>query len=363
VRTPPDKNRINHPELPDVALRATFQEYTIPSPRPMVHSLMIDPVRRIAWFGEQSRKANNVGKFDINTETFKEFRVPSEGAAAHTGVVDKDGILWIALAAVSPATIASVTPDGIITEYPYPEKKLGPYTVGAHTITFDLQGNLLISQLGDPEVWTFDVKTKKYGTLKYPAADKYPEDSLGTLGKVEGQPPDPIRASPYHVITDSKGLLWFTEGDMGKLVSLDRATGKIKEYKAPGTISTKGVVADAQDNIWYTNYLGHTLGKLDRKTGTITQFRPPTKYATFYGVTLDKKTGYLWLSDTDGNHITRFDPKTEQFVEYPIPTPDSFPRFMDVDTVTGKIWFTEYFNGKIGALDPGDSGTQAASAK
>jgi streptogramin lyase len=361
---PPAKERVQHAELSDGALRGTFQEYTIPTPKPMVHSMMVDSARGTAWFGEQSRFANKIGRFDMKTETFQEYRVPSEGAAPHTGVVDKDGVLWIALAGLSPGTIASVDPKtGKVTEYPFSEKKLSPYAPGAHTVSFDRAGNLLISQLGDPEVWTFDTKKHHYQAYKYPANAKYSEDSIGAWGRVAGQPQEVPRAAPYHVVTDSKGIMWFTEDTLGKLVSLDPATGKTKEYKPPGTINTKGVVVDAQDNIWYTNFLGHKLAKLDQKTGAIKEFRPPTQNATFYGVTIDKKTGYLWAADTNGNHITRFDPKTEQFVEYPIPSADAYPRFIDVDENTGKIWFTEFFNGKIGALDPGDGSKQMASTR
>jgi streptogramin lyase len=358
----PTRSRIQHAEISDAVLSATFREYTIPTPKPIPHSLTVDSARGYAWFGEQSSYANKIGRFDMKTETFQEYPAPSPHSAPHTGVVDKDGVFWIAMAGLRPGTIASVDPKtGKITEYPWNEKKLAPNGAGTHTITFDRTGNLLISQLGVPEVWTFDIKKKQYRSYKYPISDNYTEDSEGAWGKVAGQPPDPVNAGPYHIVMDSKGILWFGERYLGKLVNLDPATGKIHEYKPPGTINTRGVTVDVLDNIWYSNYHGHKLGKLDQKTGVIKQYQPPTQNATYYGVTVDKVTGYIWCADVNGNNITRFDPKTEQFVEYPIPTPDAVPRFIDVDSTTGKVWFTEFFTGKIGVLDPGDGSRQIAS--
>lgn len=358
----PSLDRVKHAYPADQALRATFNEYTIPTEQPMAHSLTLDPVRGYAWFGEQSSKANKIGRFDIKTETFQEYIVPSPNSAPHTGVVDKDGTFWISLAGRSPVSIAAVDPTtGRITEYTWTDRK-GPVD-RAHTLSFDPSGNLFISHLSVAEMWTFDMKTKQYAAVKYPAATKYPEESLGNWEDIKGQPLEAVQVGSYDVAADSKGTLWFTEGDMGKLVSMDRATGEISEYKAPGTISTKGVLVDAQDNIWFSNFVGHTLEKLDQKTGNIKQYRPPTRNASFYGITLEKRTGYIWCADSNGNNITRFDPKTEQFVEYPIPTADAFPRFINVDPNTGKVWFTEFFQGKIGLLDPGSSNAQISSGR
>ena len=95
----------------------------------------------------------------MKTETMKEYSLPNPASSPHTGVVDKDGIFWIALGGRRPATIATVDPQtGKIKEYQYAEKKSG-----THTVSFDTAGNLLISRnfLATLRVWTFDMKKRQ----------------------------------------------------------------------------------------------------------------------------------------------------------------------------------------------------------
>ena len=120
-------------------------------------------------------------------------------------------------------------------------------------------------------------------------------------------------------------------------------------------LSTRGIGVDANDNIWYADYYGNKLGMLDPNTGKVTLHQPPTKYATPYGITVDKKRGHIWYADTGGNNITRFDPKTGEFVEFSVPTRNTSVRFMGVDP-EGRAWYGGHWGGQIGMIDPGDGG-------
>ena len=119
--------------------------------------------------------------------------------------------------------------------------------------------------------------------------------------------------------------MWFTRPIRWEtLASLNPATKEYKEYKAPGTINTRGVAVDAQDNIWYSNFHGHKLAKLDQKTGIIKQYEPPTQRATYYGVVVERKTGYIWCADvptgtTSLGLIPR--PSSSQSIPFRPPTP------------------------------------------
>ena len=52
---------------------------------PMAHSMSVDPTRRIAWWGEESHLANKVGRFDMDTEKFTEYPVPTKMPACTPG--------------------------------------------------------------------------------------------------------------------------------------------------------------------------------------------------------------------------------------------------------------------------------------
>jgi len=343
----PTLDQIKHPALVDAALSATIREYVIPTPMPMAHSMSVDPLRRIAWWGEESQLANKVGRFDMDTEKFTEYPAETKNAHVHTGIVGKDGTYYVTLPGGGDSKIASVSPDsGKLIEYKWPEKRGNP-----HTLALDKAGNLVMSGGASGEVWTFDTETKKFGFHTFTVPPSYPDDSITQWSLIPGEPLPPVRATSYDIKIDSKGKYFLTIYGMGTLISLDPVTGVSKAYHPEGTPSMRGLAIDAQDNVWFSNYNGHKLGKFDPRTETIKEYQPPTKNATPYGVTVDK-AGYIWYSDLVGNNLTRFDPKTEQFIEYPLPTRDAGPKFMSVDA-NGKIWFTEVMGAKIGMIDPG----------
>jgi streptogramin lyase len=345
--TTPTVEQIKHASLSDAALPGTIREYVIPTAMPMAHSMSIDPVRHIAWWGEESQLANKVGRFNLDTETFVEYPAQTKNAHVHTGIVGKDGRYWVTLPGGGDSKILSVEPDtGKVTEYKWPEKKGNP-----HTMALDKAGNLVMSGGASGELWTFDTETYKFGSHKFTVPPSYPLDSVTYWSKVPGEDLPAVKAASYDIKINSKGVYYFTIYGMGTLMSLDPATGETKQYHPAGTPSMRGLAIDAQDNVWFSNYNGHKLGRFDAKTGEIKEFQPPTKNATPYGILVDK-VGAIWFSDLEGNNITRFDPKTEQFVEYPLPTRDSGPKFMDMDA-NGKVWFTEVLGAKIGMIDTG----------
>ncbi len=355
---PPSPAQIKHTELSDAALRATIREYEIPTPMPMPHSMTVDPVRGIAWWGEESWLANKIGRFDMATETFQEYPVQAPNASVHTGIVTKDGRYFVTLPSGGDSKLASVDPaTGKVTEYKWPEKTcpVQPCRSGPHTIALSRDGNLWLSGGSSGEVWSFDVETEKFGAHKFTIPQDFPQDAMARWTKAPGESMGPVREPSYDIKEDSKGKLWFTLYGAGILMSMDPATGVSKQYNPPGTPSIKGVAIDSQDNVWFANYHGNKLGKLDQKTGTIKEYQPPTQYSMPYSVLWDGKTGHVWLSDMNGNNITRFDPKTEQFVEYLIPTHGAGLKFMSTDA-QGRLWFTEVVGAKIGVVDPGDLG-------
>jgi streptogramin lyase len=274
-------------------------------------------------------------------------------------LIAKDGRFWVALDGEHAAKLAAVDrTTGKITQYEWPEKQ----PLDNRTIAMDPAGNLWLSGSDNDELWNFDMETKQFKGWKFPVPQNYSQDSLGTWLKVPGQPLSPVSAWSYHVVVDSKGVVWFSQLILGDIVSLDPRTGKTKEYKPSSAPSVRGLLVDEEDNIWFCAFHGHKIGVLNPKTGEIKEFQPPTPNATPYGLVEDRKNGFIWFSDLNGNHITRFDPKTKKFVEYPIPTPDASPRFISIDPM-GRVWFGEFFAGKIGVVDPDAQQGQIALAK
>ena len=349
---PPTAQQIKHANVSDAALRATYREYGVPTSEAWIHSVAVDPTRDIAWFAEYDYLSNKIGRFDIATQKFTEYPVPTSKSLPHTPIVGKDGRLWMALDGSVPAKVASVDPaTGMLKEYKWPEKQ-----PGTHTVAVAPDGNLWFSSMSSSDEFLgFDVETGKFKAFKHPVPDKYPETSLGAYEQYAGKPV----GVTYAVAVDPKGMVWYTEWTLGTIARLDPRTGEVAEFKPPDTPDMLGIIADDNGNIWFSSAISSKLGKLDTKTMKFSMYQPPTAKARPYGLIQEKKTGYIWFADFSGNNITRFDPKTEQFVEYPIPTRGAYPRFVGLDS-KGRVWFGEWWNNKLGMLDPEGSQTLAS---
>ena len=342
----PDLAKVKPTPVSDAALRATITEYTIPSPRAMAHSVTVDDKSGMVWFSEYDAASNNMARFNPETEKFEEFPIPVPRSLAHTGAVLKDGGYIVGLDRnEAEGKLAGVDRDGNVVVYEWPEKPQGARMVAVDPT----RDNFVWVAAGD-EVWSLDVKTKKFQAYKNPVLASFPEGSEAAL---TARPGDRPGGSGYAIAVDSKGFPWVSQLALGIIFRLDPATGETKSYHTPEMRSTRGIGVDAQDNVWFADYYGNKLGKLDPKTGQVKLYQPPTPNASPYGVTVDFRRGHVWVADTVGNNITRFDPKTEQFVEYSLPTRNTSVRFMGVDP-KGRAWYGGFWNGILGVIDPGE---------
>ena len=344
---PPGPEQIEHADLSDSVLSATIHEYRIPT-LSMPHSIMVDQ-RGDAWFSEGGK----IGRFEIEPEKFDEY--PARGA--HTGVLGKDGLVWMTLTRTG---LASVDPETVkVATYSIPDIKKDARLagtiyrdiVGTHTPAVDIEGNIWC---GGSSVWKFDVKTKQFKEYEIPLPSKPPKNSVEYWDQVPGEPSRMVPSGTFYDIkVDSRDNVWVSAFQMGDLIRLDPVTGRTKAFHAPDSPSIRGIAIDAQDNVWFASYDGNALGKLEPNAGTFKLFHAPTRFAMPYGIVVNRKNGDIWFADLNGNHITRFVEKTGQFAEFPIPSNNAATRFIDLDG-KGRVWFTEWMNGKIGFVDPGE---------
>ena len=355
TRANADLSKVRHTPVPDAALRATFTEYTIPSPRAMAHSVIVDDKSGTVWFSEYDAASNNMARFNPDTEKFEQFPIPVPRALAHTGAVLKDGSYLVGMDRFeADGKVAGVDRNGNVVVYEFPGKPQGSRMVAVDPIREDT----VWLAAGD-EVWRLNTKTKKFQPFKNPVPEKFPQGSFGGMTAMPGQKP---AGNGYAIAVDSKGFPWVTQLDLAIVFKLDPDTGKTTIYHTPEMRSARGLAIDAQDMIWFADYYGNKLGKIDPQSGQVKLYQPPTKNASPYGVTIDFRRNTIWFTDTVGNNITRFDPKSEQFVEYALPTRNTSVRFTGVDR-KGRIWYGGFWNGILGVIDPGDVGVQESELR
>jgi streptogramin lyase len=355
IHANPDLSKVKHTPVSDAALRATFTEYTIPSPRAMAHSVIVDDKSGTVWFSEYDAASNKMARFNPATEQFQQYPIPVPKSLAHTGAVLKDGGYLVGMDRGEVAgKVAGVDRNGNVVVYEYPGKPQGSRMVAVDPIREDI----VWLAAGD-EVWSLNTKSKKFKAYKNPVPDKFPQGSQGAMTALPGQGP---AGNGYAIAVDSKGFPWVTQLDLAIVFKLDPDTGKTIIYHTPEMRSARGIAVDAQDTVWFADYYGNKLGKIDPQTGQVKLYQPPTQNASPYGVTVDFRRNYIWFTDTVGNNITRFDPKTEKFAEYALPTRNTSVRFTGVDS-KGRIWYGGFWNGILGVIDPGDLGVQESALR
>ncbi len=362
-----DFSKIKRTPVSDAALKATITEYTTPSPRPAVHSVTTDPKSGIVWFSEYDALANNIARFDPETETFQELPIPLPKALAHTGTVLRDGRYIVALDRAGhevgggesvPTKLAITTADGKGVEgIDFPGKPQGARVIKEHPT----QDNL-VWIVAENETWRYNLNTKAFTAYVNPKPDTRPKGSQSARFAQFSDNPEAVDGDGYAMTVDADGTPWVTQIGHGIILRLDPDTGEWTSYRTPEIVSARGIDHDADGNIWVGDFFGHKLMMLDPKTGKFSFYQPPNPYGTPYGITIDRKRGQIWYGDTHPNNVTRFDIKTKTFAEYPLATANAAVRFLGVDP-KGRAWFGGFQNGIFGVVDPGDGDSSLVSSQ
>jgi virginiamycin B lyase len=113
-----------------------------------------------------------------------------------------------------------------------------------------------------------------------------------------------------------------------ELKTLPRPRGKgtevvITEYKLPRpTMMPHDVITDDKGIVWFSDFVTNVLGSLDPKTGKVTEYPYPTLRPGFPEGALDLESdrdGNLWLALMFQGGIAKFDKATSKFTVYAVP--------------------------------------------
>ncbi len=213
-------------------------------------------------------------------------------------------------------------------------------------------------------------------------------------------------AEPHDASPDKSGMVWYIDFSQGAIGRLNPATGEVKEWKDPATVS--GVPAgfqslewDAQGNAWLGRHDMNNMAKFDVKSETFTDFPFPAgvkadfvsiegdgkvwakdngtdtvfrvdpatgqsaRFDQFppelmskdykgprhhiYGITADP-AGNLYEADIEAGELFRLSGETGKVSRYKIPTKEAGPRRMHMDE-QGRLWIGEYYGKTIGMFD------------
>jgi virginiamycin B lyase len=282
-----------------------LREYRVPAGS---HPHDVAPARDGGvWYTAQAGGA--LGHLDPRTGRTRHIPLGS-GSAPHGVIVGPDGAPWItdgglnAIVRVDPRTRA-------VRRYPLPDASSW---ANLNTAVFDRQGVL----------W-FTGQSGVYGRLD-PATGR-----METFAAPRG-------AGPYGITATPQGI-WYASLAGSYLGRISAETGRASVHLPP----TKGqgarrAWADSRGRIWISEWNAGKLGLYDPAARRWREWRLPGSNPQPYAVYVDNED-FVWLSDFGANALVRFDPRDGRFRTFRLPSPDAAVR--QLLGRPGELWGAE----------------------
>ncbi|RQH06545.1 virginiamycin B lyase family protein [Paraburkholderia dinghuensis] len=272
------------------------------------------------WFTAQARGA--VGRLDPRSGKIDLIPL-GDGAAPHGVIVGPDHAAWItdggqnALVRVDAKTLA-------VTRFALPKDRSG---TNLNTAVFDKRGHLWFTgQSGiygelDPataRMRVFDAPRGPgpYGICVTPDGSLYFASLAGSyLGRIDSasgavqviEPPTPDQGA-RRVWSDSKGRVWVSEWNAGKVGMFDTATHQWREWRLPGQAPHPyAIFVDDRDIVWLSDWGANALVRFDPRADRFDVFalpRPHSNVRQMMG-----RLGEVWLSESGTDHLLRYRPR------------------------------------------------------
>ncbi|CAB3771349.1 Virginiamycin B lyase [Paraburkholderia humisilvae] len=293
----------------------SFDSFAVPSGS-APHDVAPEPDGTV-WYTAQAQGA--VGRLDPRSG--KTERVPlGNGSAPHGVIIGPDGAAWItdgglnAIVRVDPKTLA-------VARFPLPKDRP---SANLNTAVFDKQGHLWFTgQSGiygelDPESGSMRVFNAPrgpgaYGICVTPDGSLYfaslAGSYLGRIDPVSGkaqviEPPTPEQGA-RRVWSDSRGRVWISEWNAGKVGVFDPATHRWREWKLPGADPhAYAIFVDDKDIVWLSEWSANALVRFDPRTERFDTFALPRPHANVRQMM--GRPAEVWLSESGTDHLLRY---------------------------------------------------------
>jgi len=260
------------------------------------------------WYTAQA--TGRLGRLD--PETGRTTEIPlGGGSAPHGVIVGPDGAAWItdgglnAIVRVDPSTEA-------VRRFPLPADRPA---VNLNTATFDRHGVLWFTGQGGV-----------YGSV----------DPRGGRVRVFDAPRG---AGPYGITTTPDGDVWYASLAGSHIAAIDLDSGKATVVEPPTAgQGARRVWSDSKGRLWISEWNAGRLGRFDPATEQWQEWALPGQGPQPYAVYVDDRD-LVWLSDFAANALVRFDPATERFASFPLPTADG--RVRQLLGREGELWGAE----------------------
>jgi virginiamycin B lyase len=257
------------------------QEYAVP---PGTHPHDVAPAADgSVWYTAQF--TGRMGK--LEPKTGKTTEIPlGEGSAPHGVIVGPDGAAWVTDGGLN----AIVRVDGKTNAVRVFRLPASTAYANLNTATFDRRGVLwftgqsgiygrLDPKTGAMRVFRAPLGEGPYGITTTPKGQVFYASLAGShiaqvnvrTGKATVIRPPTAGQGARRVWSDSKGRIWVSEWNVGKVGRYDPATRKWREWRVPGPAQIYAVYVDDKDMVWLTDFGRSGLWRFAPASGKFTR--------------------------------------------------------------------------------------------
>jgi virginiamycin B lyase len=275
---------------PSTESQLRVREFPVPSG---THPHDVAPARDGGvWFTAQG--SGELGWLDPKTGNTR-LTPLGQSSAPHGVIVGPDGAPWITDSGLN--AIVRVDPRSLeVRSFPLPAST---GYANLNTATFDRRGTLWFTgQSGvygrlDPKsgrirVFRAPRGTGPYGITTTPSGAVYYASLAGSyLGRIDVRtgkatvlrPPTPNQGA-RRAWSDSRGRIWVSEWNVGKLARYEPARKRWREWRVPGASPMPyAVYVDERDKVWLSDFGANALVRFDPTTSRFTRVRLPSANA------------------------------------------------------------------------------------
>jgi virginiamycin B lyase len=289
-----------------------IREYRLPAGK---HPHDVAPARDGGvWYTAQG--SGELGWLDPKTGR-TEHTALGEGSAPHGVIVGPDGAPWItdgglnAIVRVDPASRR-------VRRYPLPAS--AGYA-NLNTATFDRRGVL----------W-FTGQSGIYGRL---------DPRVGKVRVFRA----PRGTGPYGITTTPAGVVYYASLAGSYLGRIDVRRGRATVLRPPTrSQGARRAWSDSRGRIWISEWNAGKLGMYNPRTQRWREWRLPGSNPMPYAVFVDEKD-IVWLSDFGSNALVRFNPVSGRFTRFPLPSAGADVR--QIHGRRGEVWGAESGTDKL----------------
>jgi virginiamycin B lyase len=259
------------------------------------------------WYTAQA--AGELGRLDPATGAAD--GVPlGDGSRPHGVVVGPGGAAWVTDSGLN-AIVRVDESTHAVRRFPLP----GDENANLNTAAFDRRGML----------W-FTGQSGYYGRVD-PASGRV---DLFDAPRGEG---------PYGITTTPAGDVYYASLAGSHIARIDTRTGRATVIEPPTEAQgARRIWSDSRGRLWISEWNAGRLGMYDPGSEAWREWRLPGRGPQPYAVYVDDQDK-VWLSDFGANALVRFDPETERFTRFPLPSEPANVR--QILGRAGEVWGAE----------------------